>query len=223
MRLRAVIFDYGEVLSQPANPAAHRNLVRIADLPQEVFDKLYWEYRLDYDAGILNSSTYWEKIAAEAGTEFTARQMEEIAALDARMWMDLNEAMLAWAGEIKRSGLLIGILSNMGEGVLRAMRQNFSWLDDFDMHVWSYELGIVKPDPAIYIEAVRRLRVEPGEALFIDNLEGNVVGAKAAGLYSVVFRDIEQLSQELREQGFELPLPNGAAARSKIILGDLFP
>jgi putative hydrolase of the HAD superfamily len=213
MRLRAVIFDYGEVLSQPANPAAHRNLVRIADLPQEVFDKLYWAYRLDYDAGILNSSTYWEKIAAEAGTEFTASQMEEIAALDAQMWMDLNEAMLAWAGEIKRSGLLIGILSNMGEGVLRAMRRNFSWLDDFDMHVWSYELGIVKPDPAIYIEAVRRLRVEPGEALFIDNLEDNVVGAKAAGLHSVVFRDIEQLSQELREQGFELPLPNGAAAR----------
>jgi putative hydrolase of the HAD superfamily len=213
MRLRAVIFDYGEVLSQPANPAAHRNLVRIADLPQEVFDKLYWAYRLDYDAGILNSSTYWEKIAAEAGTEFTASQMEEIATLDAQMWMDLNEAMLAWAGEIKRSGLLIGILSNMGEGVLRAMRRNFSWLDDFDMHVWSYELGIVKPDPAIYIEAVRRLRVEPGEALFIDNLEDNVVGAKAAGLHSVVFRDIEQLSQELREQGFELPLPNGAAAR----------
>jgi putative hydrolase of the HAD superfamily len=213
MRLRAVIFDYGEVLSQPANRVVHRNLLRIADLPQEVFDKLYWEYRLDYDAGILNSSTYWEKIAAEAGTEFTPRQMEEIAALDARMWMDLNEPMLAWAAEIKRSGLLTGILSNMGEGVLRAMRQSFTWLDDFDMHVWSYELGIVKPDPAIYIEAVRRLGVEPADALFIDNLEANVVGAKAAGLHSVVFRDIEQLSQELREQAFELPLPNGAAAR----------
>ncbi|HEY4046819.1 MAG TPA: HAD family phosphatase, partial [Acidobacteriaceae bacterium] len=205
MHLRAVIFDYGEVLSQPANPTAHRNLLRVAGVPQEVFDKLYWDYRLDYDAGILNSSTYWEKIGAEAGTEFTSGQIQEMRALDARMWTDLNEPMVAWALEIKRAGFLIGILSNMGEGVHRAMRDSFTWLDQFDTHVWSYEVGMVKPDPAIYAEAVRRLRIQPAEALFIDNLEINVAGARDAGLRSVVFRDVDQLSQELREQGFDLP------------------
>lgn len=213
MRIRAVILDYGEVLSQPANPTAHRNLLRVAGVPQEVFDKLYWDYRLDYDAGILNSTTYWEKIGSEAGAEFTSEQIEQMRALDARMWMDLNEPMVAWALEIKKAGLLIGILSNMAEGVHRAMRDSFPWLDQFDAHVWSYELGIVKPDAAIYAEAVQRLRIEPAEALFIDNLEINVAGAKDAGLRSIVFRDVDQLSQELREQGFDLPLPN-AVVRS---------
>jgi putative hydrolase of the HAD superfamily len=209
MSVRAVIFDYGEVLTQPANPTAHRNLLQVAGVPQEVFDKLYWDYRLDYDAGILNSTTYWEKIGSEAGAEFTSGQIEQMRVLDARMWMDLNEPMVAWALEIKKAGLLIGILSNMAEGVHLAMRDSFPWLDQFDAHVWSYELGIVKPDAAIYAEAVRRLRIEPAEALFIDNLEINVAGAKDAGLRSIVFRDVDQLSQELREQGFDLPLPNG--------------
>jgi putative hydrolase of the HAD superfamily len=213
MRLRAVIFDYGEVLSLPANPSAHQNLLQISGIPQEIFDRQYWAYRLDYDAGILNSSTYWEKIASEAGTELTTGQIEELAAEDARMWMDLNEPMVSWAGEIKKSGLLTGILSNMGDGVLRAMRRDFAWLSDFDAHVWSYELGIVKPDPAIYQEAVQRLGVEPAEALFIDNLEQNVEGAKAAGLHSIVFKDVDQLSRDLRTHGFDLPLPNSATVR----------
>ena len=212
MHLRAVIFDYGEVLSKPANQSIHKELLEIASLPEDIFEKYYWANRLDYDAAILNGRTYWEKIAQEAGTEFVPAQIERLIERDARMWMDIDEAMLAWTLQIKRSGLRTGILSNMGEDVLRAMRQHFDWLAHFDALIWSCELGIVKPDPAIYLDAVQKLGVKPEEALFIDNLEVNVTGAEAAGLHSIVFKNIDQISREVRKRGLDVPLPQTPVA-----------
>jgi putative hydrolase of the HAD superfamily len=207
MHLRAVIFDYGEVLSKPQNQSIHRELVETTGLPLEVFETRYWANRLDYDAAILNGRTYWKKVAREAGTEFTPQQIQRLIALDSRMWMDINEPMLSWALELQRFGLRIGILSNMGEDVLRGMRQDFPWLQKFDALVWSCELGIVKPDLAIYRLAVQRLGVRPEETLFIDNLEVNVVAAERAGLHSLVYKDIWQLSRDLRRLNFDLPNP----------------
>ena len=57
------------------------------------------------------------------------------------MWMDLNPAMMAWIPKIKQAGFRLGILSNMGYGVLGFMRPRFPWLNQFDQLTWSCELG----------------------------------------------------------------------------------
>ena len=67
MDLQAVIFDYGEVLSGPPDPQAHRNLLAIAGVEEEAFEKAYWAHRLDYDADILNGQTYWQTVARDTG------------------------------------------------------------------------------------------------------------------------------------------------------------
>jgi putative hydrolase of the HAD superfamily len=206
MPLRAVIFDYGEVLSGPRNEQFHRALRESAGVPEDLFEKLYWTYRLDLDANILDNSTYWQKIAQDAGTHFTAEHMEQMNELDARMWMDLNSTMVAWALDIGKAGLKTGILSNMGTNVLRFMRQDFAWLNQFDQLTWSCEVGTVKPDPAIYRHAISELAVKPEEALFIDNLEENVWGAQAVGMHGFHFTNVEELALALHRGAFELPL-----------------
>ena len=56
------------------------------------------------------------------------------------MWMNLNPAMLAWIPRIKQAGFRLGILSNMGYGVLVYMLPPFpGW--QFDHLTWSCELG----------------------------------------------------------------------------------
>ena len=92
--------------------------------------------------------------------------------------------MQAWIPRIKQAGFRLGILSNMGDGVLGYMRPRFPWLAQFDHLTWSCELGVVKPDPAIYLHTVKKLNVTPDRALFIDNLQKNIVGAEAVGLNS---------------------------------------
>jgi putative hydrolase of the HAD superfamily len=121
------------------------------------------------------------------------------------MWMNLNPAMLAWLPKIKQAGLRLGVLSNMPAGVLEFMLPAFPWLAQFDHLTWSCELGLVKPDPAIYQHTVRKLGVSPGKALFIDNLEKNTTGAEAAGLQAALFQNVEQLQADLDSRKIQLP------------------
>ena len=205
MDLEAVIFDYGEVLSGPPDPQAHHNLLKIAGVAEEPFEKSYWAHRLDYDADILNGQTYWQTVARDTGVHFTAEQISRLLEQDAIMWMNLNPAMLAWIPRIKQAGFRLGILSNMGDGVLDYLRPRFPWLAQFDYLTWSCELGVVKPDPAIYLHTVKKLNVSPDRALFIDNLKKNIVGAEAIGLHAALFENPEQLQNDLARRGFPLP------------------
>jgi putative hydrolase of the HAD superfamily len=205
MDLQAVIFDYGEVLSGPPDPEAHRELLAISGVPEECFEKAYWAHRLDYDADILNGQTYWQTVARDTGVEFSAQQIVQLLEVDARMWGNLNPAMIAWIPRIKAAGFRLGILSNMGHGVLQYLRPRFSWLEQFDQLTWSCDLGVVKPDPAIYLHTIRKLNVKPEQALFIDNLQKNIVGAEAVGLNAALFENVEQLQSDLARRGFRLP------------------
>jgi putative hydrolase of the HAD superfamily len=214
LTLRAVIFDYGMVLTGPPDPAARAELERISGLPAARFDELYWADRLAFDSGELTGQAFWRRIAKRAGiesagTETNDKLIDELVHWDARMWMTENRAMLAWQLELKHRGLLTAIVSNMGDTVHKAMVSEFAWLSRFDVLVWSYELRITKPDPAIYRYALERLGTQPEETLFIDDREENVRAAIAVGMKGIVFTNVDQLRRELVALGLdkELPLP----------------
>ena len=58
------------------------------------------------------------------------------------------------------------------------------WEEVFDHLFFSHDIGMTKPDPEAYRCVVRLAGIEAGETLFIDDLEKNVQGARAAGLYA---------------------------------------
>jgi putative hydrolase of the HAD superfamily len=211
MAIRAVIFDYGMVLSQAQEPVALNNLLTITGLDRDTFDSHYWTHRHAYDMGKLNGRTYWQQFAADTAIELTSTDIERLIENDVLMWCTINEPMVAWAKSLADSGLRIGILSNMGEDVLAYMRQEFGWLGDFDHHTWSCELGIAKPDPAIYTYTCEKLDVAPAEALFLDDKAENIRAAETVGLVGIQFRDIEQLQRDLEARGLlkEVLLPLG--------------
>ena len=207
MALRAVVFDYGMVLTGPPDPVAVEAILRITDLDPQRLDALYWKDRHAYDEGKLTGLTFWQQLGRDAGLSLTAAQIDELNDWDARMWTIENPPMLAWQRELKARGLKTAILSNMGDNVHARMVREFPWLAGFDALVWSYELGIAKPDPAIYHHVLDQLNVQPGKTLFLDDKEPNIEAALALGMKAHLFTTIAQLCEDLKAQGLESELP----------------
>jgi putative hydrolase of the HAD superfamily len=209
LALRAVVFDYGIVLTGPPSAEAWAALLRITGLPEDRFESLYWADRAAYDEGKLTGLGFWQKILCEADLPENLEMAEELNRWDARLWTVENSAMLAWQLALKQRGLLTAILSNIGDAVLASVELEFDWIHRFDVLVWSYQLGIAKPDPAIYRHTLSELGTRPEETLFIDDKLLNVEAARALGMQAILYLSMEQLRAELTAAGMDgiLPLP----------------
>ncbi len=100
MALRAVIFDYGKVLSALPDADSHSSLVAATGLADADFEDHYWAHRHAYDAGELNSRTYWQKMAHDAGFALNEDQLASVIAHDCRMWGNLNLPMVEWSQKL---------------------------------------------------------------------------------------------------------------------------
>ena len=207
MALRAVIFDYGMVLTDQRNAEAHAALLRITGLPLERFEALYWADRHAYDEGKLTGLEFWRKLSLDAELNLSLEAIQELNQWDARMWTTQNPVMLAWQLELKKRGILTAILSNMGDNVLDNMMREFDWLPRFDVLVWSFQLRMAKPDPAIYRHVLKELGVKPEEALFIDDKLVNIQAAQALGMLAIQFTNVAKLRDDLIAAGLDLVLP----------------
>ena len=86
MALRAVIFDYGMVLTGPPSQEAFAAMVRITGLSPELFERHYWADREAYDEGKLTGIAFWQKKVRDAGLEgkLGRPEIEELNRWDAR-------------------------------------------------------------------------------------------------------------------------------------------
>lgn len=210
MGLRAVVFDYGEVLSGPPDPAAKAALLHITGLSPERFETLYWAGRPAYDRGDLAGVAFWRNLIRDAGLDLADGAAEELNRWDVRLWTTQNLEMLDWALKLKQHGILTAILSNMGHDVLENMKKEFDWLPRFDVLIWSFQLHMVKPDAAIYHSLLKELGTRPEETLFLDDRLINVQAAQALRMQAIQFSTVAKLREDLVAAGLAgaLPLPS---------------
>jgi putative hydrolase of the HAD superfamily len=197
------------VLTGQPNADAHDAMVRITGLPRQQFEAHYWADRHAYDEGKLTGLQFWQNLVRDAKLNLGASTIDELNALDARMWTTQNPAMLAWQIALKHHGIRTAILSNMGDTVLASIQREFDWLPRFDVLIWSFEHKMAKPDPAIYRLTLEKLETRPEEALFIDDKQANIDAARDLGLAAIQFSTIEKLRKDLVATGLDsqLPLP----------------
>lgn len=209
LALRAVIFDYGMVLTGPPDSGAHNEMIRITGLPLERFETLYWADRHAYDEGKLSGVAFWQKFLTDADLDLGPEALAELNRHDARMWTTQNPVMVAWQARLRQHGLRTAILSNMGDSVLDSIKREFQWIENFDALVWSYQLRLAKPDPKIYLYTLQKLGTRPDETLFLDDKQINIDAAHDLGIQAIQFSTVERLRHDLINAGLdrELPLP----------------
>ena len=107
-----------------------------------------------------------------------------------------NEPLFSYIRDSLAPRYQIGLLSNAGANWLDTLFEPWQ-VALFDEAVLSYQLGIVKPNPAIYEATATRLGVLPEEAIFIDDRIEFVTGAKAVGMHGVHYKSVDQTTTEL--------------------------
>lgn len=211
--LKAVIFDYGEVLCLPPRPEEIEGSAQILGTPSDLFWTLWHRHRDPYDRGDLSPEAYWGRVAEDAGRSIDSSQVRKLADRDLVMWSHLNPAMLGWREQLSAAGMKTAVLSNMNPEMVQYARQNFPWLKRVNLATFSAEVRLIKPDHAIYEHCLRGLGVAPSETLFIDDRDVNLAAARAMGIHGVQFKSIAQLKNDLDAAGFPT-LPSDTAVRN---------
>lgn len=107
-----------------------------------------------------------------------------------------NDALLTFILELRRS-YKIGMLSNAANGLVESFFTSDDMKMYFDDVVLSYEVHMIKPHREIYLLAAERLGVMPNECIFIDDVKRNIIGAEAAGMHGVIYKNLPTLKLDL--------------------------
>lgn len=198
-----MIFDYGNVLSQPQPIADTQAMADILDVPPAQFHELYWRFRIEYDAAALDPVNYWNTVARTASRRLGPHQISQLMEIDSRSWSHPAPAVPQWARQLRTAGLRVGLLSNMPVPV-RDYIVNCPWLPEFDAETFSCDLGVCKPAPEIYRQALEKLATQASEVLFLDDRPRNVEAAEALGVHAVLFTGLSPAIREIEDR-FALP------------------
>lgn len=197
---RIVVFDIGGVLIEWNPRYLYRKLFQGDDDAMETFLSTVCtpDWNLEQDRG-----RSWEH-AVEALSAAHPDHGDLIAAYD-RRWDEMVTGEIpgtpAILAELKARGTPVYALTNFSVDKLEQTRRRFGFLNAFDGITVSGEVGLVKPDPAIYRKLIDRYGLTAGETLFIDDVEKNVAGARAVGMHAVRFTGAAGLRVDLESFG----------------------
>jgi len=192
---RAVLFDFGRVISAQKPAWLFGEYERILGLPAGSFQNLFDnspEWR-DALLGRMTLDGFWEAVGPKLGL----RTSEGISRFRHRFEADEapNRAVVGLILRL-RGRCRLAVLSNSPPGLSRWL-EKWGILDCFDVVFCSGEEGVAKPNPRAYLETLERLGVEPSEAVFVDDEAVNVDAARRLGLRTVLFTDYDSLFEEL--------------------------
>lgn len=196
MPIRAVIFDFGGVLVRTEDDSGRRRWEERLGLPRRGLERLVFESDVSVQAmlGQVPEEAVWQNVA-----RVLHLSAAELAELRRDFWAGdrLDPRLFAFLSSL-RPRYRTGLLSNAWGSARTVFTGKYGLGQVLDVLVISAEEGVVKPEARIYHIALERLGVRPEEAVFIDDMEENVVGAQKVGLHGIHFRGTDQAIAEVR-------------------------
>lgn len=191
-----IIFDFGNVLVNWnlyaiydrffPDPAALRDFLAEVNF-------LEWNSRMD-------SGQPFAECVADISRLYP--QYAHLFRLYDERWADTLREAVPGTAEIvsllKQSGYYLHLLSNISAEKFPQMNAMYPILGSFDSVTLSGEVGMIKPDPRIFIHVLEQLGRSPEACLFIDDNPANIASARGLGIPSIQFQSAHQLEKDLR-------------------------
>ena len=198
----ALIVDYGGVLTTPMQDAMQRFATETGIELQDLVRAALGAYSgandalvTDFEVGAISEEEF-SVAFAERLTRLTGKPIEAAGLVGRIFRLQLEEAMLEAVSRARRHGLKTALLSNSwGLGIYPRARLS----ELFDVVVISGEVGLRKPDPAIFVLTADRLGAPANRCLFVDDVSGHLGAAAAEGMTTVLHVAPDQTIARLEE------------------------
>jgi putative hydrolase of the HAD superfamily len=199
MKTTAFIFDIGNVLIDFDLP---RLLKAISNHSRVNTEDIHGSWTLkdtiDVETGKVDPKDHYQRYADSIGLKWGYDAWKKV-------WADIytiNDNGMAIFFELKEKGFPVYLLSNLAEYNKEAIEMKFR--DFFTLssgNYFSYELGLHKPDPKIFLSVCSKINTSPEQCFFIDDLPENVEGARAVGMQAVRFsrNHLHRVRSEIRK------------------------
>ena len=204
MGIKAVVFDYGQVISLPQDPKVIDALAGRIGVERDKFESLLWSLRREYDRGTVTAKEYYRELLSQLGVSMDDGDIDELIEIDLLSWKNINSATVALMEDLKTAGYILGILSNMPKDFLAWARKNIPVFSMPQIGLFSCEVNLVKPEAAIYEKLISMSGVEAGELVFFDDNPENVRSAASMGINAFLWESPEKARRELSSLGVGL-------------------
>ncbi len=200
-QIRHIVFDIGKVLIHYDPDLPFQRLIPDAARRQWFFDTVCThDWNLEQDRGRSWADAEALLIEAHPGEADNIRAFR-------RFWHEMvphayEDSVAIMTGLID-SGHDVTMLTNFAADTFSEARQRFDFLNRPRGVTVSGEIGLIKPDIAIYQRHAADFGLDPAASVFIDDSVKNVEGARAAGWQAVLFEGAGKLRDDLRGLGIE--------------------
>ncbi len=189
-----MLFDFGGVIVRTEYQAPREHLAERLNMTYEDLSKVVFESETSRQASVgrMTTEAHWAAVAGRL-----ARPASEAPKLREEFFAgDVLDRELVEYIRSLRPRFKTGLLSNAWPDTRDYLTQN-SLIEAFDVVIISAEVGVMKPQPAIFELALKQLEVTPPEAVLIDDTNLNVEAAQKFGMRGILFRDPRQMRSEL--------------------------
>ncbi len=199
--IRTVISDLGKVVLWFDNKIFLRKIAAYCSFPEdEIKDIVHRRSEIVelFDTGKMTPQEFYSRAAAELRASVSYEDF--FAAYRDVFWP--NPPVIDLYKKLKGRYRLI-LLSNTDVVRFSFIKEKFPQILFFDAYVLSFEVGVMKPDPRIYQEALGRAEAEAAACVFIDDMEENIRGAADLGFKTILYKPGTDLESELRAAGLD--------------------
>ena len=196
-KIKAIIWDMGGVLLRSENYDRRELLADRFKMSEHELEHLIFnsESAALATIGKITQIEHWRTTALSLGLT-----LDEAVKLEEDFWDgDRCDKELVEFIRTLRPGLKTGLLSNAWMGTRQTLGDKYGCLDAFDVSVFSYEVGLAKPDSRIYALILEKLGVQPSQAVFVDDFLVNVQAARELGISGIQFKNREQAIREVTQ------------------------
>jgi FMN phosphatase YigB (HAD superfamily) len=196
-QIKAIIFDMGGVILRTEDKTSRAALAKrfglsMLELEDRVFNS---RSALEATVGTISERKHWESV----WDGLKVPEAERPACEDAFWEGDFLDLTLVDFLRAQKGKYKTALLSNAWSGAREALTSRYPCLDAFDVAVFSCEVGLAKPDPAIYSLILDRVNVDAENAIFVDDNEKNIESAAALGIHAIRFLTAEQALHDIKD------------------------